>query len=174
MGYWYDLSYNLFQSVFFIVVPVMMFLILVLLYQNFYGKDQKKPRLISLYTKTMIWALSFLVVIMLAKIWDDMIDKNYMSKYDALNQEQNYYVDMYSCNQKFGIYDYNVEIQPNNSTLTKEQIETCRVEQIERQQNYSDLDKNNVFYKWVYRLWFLVLLLLIHIGIYYASRSKKD
>lgn len=170
MGCWYDVSSNLVQTAFFFIIPILLFLILFLMYQNFYTKDQKKPKFVILYSKTMIWALSFLIIIMWAKIGDDMIDKNYMLKYDELNQEQNYYVDMYWCNQKFGNYDY----QWWDSNLKKEQIEECRVEQIERQKQYSKLDQNSRLYKSLYRVGFFVLLLLIHVGIYYSFRNKKD
>jgi hypothetical protein len=170
MGCWYDVSSNLFQTAFFFLIPVLLFLILFLMYQNFYAKDQKKPKFVVLYSKTMIWALSFLIIIMWAKIGDDMIDKSYMLKHDALNQEQNYYVDMYWCSQKFGIYDY----QWWDSNLTKEQIEECRVEQLDRQKQYSKLDQNSRLYKSLYRVGFFALLLMIHIVLFYSFKNKKD
>jgi hypothetical protein len=85
-------------------MPVFFVIIIVLLYQNVYGKSEKQPNLLSLYAKVMIWVLSFVVLIMGAKIGDDMIDKSFMAKYDQLNQETNFYVDTYMCNQRFGIY----------------------------------------------------------------------
>lgn len=170
MGCWYDVSSNLVQTAFFFIIPILLFLILFLMYQNFYTKDQKKPKFVILYSKTMIWALSFLIIIMWAKIGDDMIDKNYMLKYDELNQEQNYYVDMYWCNQKFGNYDY----QWWDSNLKKEQIEECRVEQRERQQKYTEINQKGIMCKSIYRVWIIVILLIIHIILYYSVRNRKE
>ena len=170
MGCWYDVSSNLVQTAFFFIIPILLFLILFLMYQNFYTKDQKKPKFVILYSKTMIWALSFLIIIMWAKIGDDMIDKNYMLKYDELNQEQNYYVDMYWCNQKFGNYDY----QWWDSNLKKEQIEECRVEQRERQQKYTEINQKGIMCKSIYRVWIVAILLIIHIILYYSVRNRKE
>lgn len=81
-------GFNVFQLAFFFVVPVLLFLILFVLYQNLYWKDQKKPKLIVLYSKTMIWALSFLFIIISAKIGDDYLDMRQSFQYDELNQRQ--------------------------------------------------------------------------------------
>jgi len=53
----------------------------------------------------MIWALSFLFIIMSAKIGDDYLDMRQSFQYDELNQQQEY-VDLYGCSQKYGNYDY--------------------------------------------------------------------
>jgi hypothetical protein len=170
---WYSMGCDFFQSLFYFIIPIFLFIIIFLLYQNVYGKENKKLNLLMFYTKIAIWSLSFLIIIMLAKVWDDLIDKNYILKNDALNQEINYYVDIYSCNQRFGIYsEYQAEPM-NNVLLTSWQIETCRIEQTERQQRYIDLDKNNVLYKWLYRVWFLIILLMVHIIFYCVLRPKK-
>ena len=107
----------------------------------------------SLYAKVMIRVLSFVVLIMGAKIGDDLIDKSFMAKYDQLNQATNFYVDTYMCNQRFGIYvDPQTGLAADGDVLSKDQMETCRVEQIERQKEYSQLDRTSVLYKNLYRL----------------------
>ncbi len=162
-------GFNVFQLAFFFVVPVLLFLILFVLYQNLYWKDQKKPKLIVLYSKTMIWALSFLFIIISAKIGDDYLDMRQSFQYDELNQQQEY-VDLYGCSQKYGNYDY----QWWSSNLTEEQIETCRVEQRERQQKYTEINHKGVMYKSIYRVWVIAILLIIHIILYYSVRNRKE
>lgn len=164
---------DIFQGIFLFIIPVFFVIIIVLLYQNVYGKSEKRPNLLNLYAKVMIWVLSFVVLIMAAKIGDDIIDKNFMLKYDQLNQESSFYVDTYMCNQRFGIYvDPQTWLAPEWDVLSKDQIETCRVEQIERQKQYSKLDRENILYKNIYRLWFFSLLLIIHIILNYIWNRR--
>lgn len=162
-------GFNVFQLAFFFVVLVLLFLILFVLYQNLYWKDQKKPKLIVLYSKTMIWALSFLFIIISAKIGDDYLDMRQSFQYDELNQQQEY-VDLYGCSQKYGNYDY----QWWSSNLTEEQIETCRVEQRERQQKYTEINQKGIMCKSIYRVWIVAILLIIHIILYYSVRNRKE
>lgn len=166
----YSWSFNFIWLVLLFCIPILLFLILFVLYQNFYAKDSKKPRLIILYSKTMIWAFSFLLIIVWAKIGDDMIDMRQTNQFEKLNQATYSYVDIYWCNQKLWNYDY----QWWDSNLTKEQIEECRIEEKDRQEQYSVINKNLIIYKSIYSLSFVALLLLIHIGIFVVSNRKKD
>ncbi len=161
---------NLLQLGFFFVVPILLFLILFVLYQHFYAKDQKKPRLLLIYSKIVIWGSSFLLLIFLAKMGDEMIYRWQSEQLASLHQEQNYYVDLYGCNQKFGNYDY----QWGESTLSNEQIEECRTDQKERDLKYTQIDGEMRMYQILYRLSFVGLVLLTHIGIFFLANRKKD
>ncbi len=163
-GYWIQ---NLMQLTFFFVMPMLVFLILFVLYNNFYAKDSKKPRLIILYSKTMIWALSFALILFSAKIGDDMIDQQKQSIDQEIYLTQNYYLDMYQCNQKFGNYDW-------ESNLTEEQREECREEQREREKKFTENNKKHIINKSIYRISFLAFLLLIHVGIFLVNKRKED
>lgn len=170
---WYaygEWVYGLFQIIFFFAVPALLFLILFLLYHNFYTKNNGTPSFGVLYAKTMIRFLSFVTVFFLAKMGDDLIDKSYTIQLNAVSQEQNYYMDLYACHQKFGFYDY----QWAESKVTPEQIETCRGEQLDMQQKYTELEQNTILYKAIYRLAFFALLLLVHVGIYFSFNRKRD
>ncbi len=117
----------------------------------------------------MIWALSFLFIIISAKIGDDYLDMRQSFQYDELNQQQEY-VDLYGCSQKYGNYDY----QWWSANLTEEQIETCRVEQRERQQKYTEINQKGIMCKSIYRVWIVAILLIIHIILYYSVRNRKE
>ncbi|MCK9466851.1 MAG: hypothetical protein M0P94_00835 [Candidatus Absconditabacterales bacterium] len=166
----YETGFNFLQMAFFFVVPVLLFLILFLIYQNFYLKDQKKPKLIVLYSKTMIWVLSFFIIIVLAKVGDDFLDTKQSLQYEKINLEQVFYVDLYGCNQKHGNYDY----QGGSSNLTEEEIEACRVEQRELQQKYTEINQKGIMYKSIYRVGVIAILLIIHIILYYSVRNRKE
>jgi hypothetical protein len=170
---WYGYGewvYGLFQIVFFFAVPALLFLILFLLYHNFYTKNNGTPSFGVLYAKTMIRFLSFVSVFFLAKMWDDLIDRHYTIQSNAISQQQNYYIDLYGCHQRFWFYEY----QWAESKLTPEQIETCHQEQLDIQQKYTSLEQNTMIFKSIYRLVFFVILLLVHIVIYYYFTRNKD
>jgi len=99
------IGYGLFDNFFLLVLPIQLVIVIVLLYQLVYGKQEKKQNLGLWYTRLMTVVLVVLLFVFVAKIGDDMIDNHYSTERDALNQSSNYYLDIYACQQKNGIFD---------------------------------------------------------------------
>lgn len=164
---WYGGLWQLFIFWIFILLLI----IAIFLYHNFYTKSANKTNLFIIYLKLMMIWLSVLLVIIAGKFGDDIIDSNYQKEYEILNQKQNVYVDMYACNQRFGIYK---EPMNEGTNLTTWQISECRIDQQEHQKKYAELNKKQNYDKWLYRVGFVFGLLLIHVILYFVFRKKSE
>lgn len=152
--YMYDLQW---------FVPFMVLAQLVLLglvYQSLRSRGDTIDGVLSYFRSTTI-VLLILLFLFAAKLGDDMIEYRINQKQTAIYQEQNVYVDVYSCAVKHGVDTTNIYEQ-GESALSTEQVTECREAQKERDKLTSKLEHKKKFMKWSYQLGLLSFLTLIH------------